>query len=1046
MKRKPAGEMQFPSGLELKPLSRWPLRLPDATVREVLSRPVYCFGPVAVQEDRGRPAASIVVVSFNNLLFNRLCLESVLLNTAPGFEVIVVDNASTDGTVEYLRELERRNPCVGLRLNRRNLGFPAACNQGLRMARGETLVILNNDTLVSGDWIRNLSRMLNDPAVGMAGPVTNRCGNEAQIDVNYATYGEFREFAARRERLGPEQACELPALNMFCAALRRDVFEEVGPLDERFGIGLFEDEDYSLRLRRAGYRLLCAEHIFVHHFGQASIGKLAESRDYGCLFHANRKQFEDKWQAAWVPHDRRRSADYREQVRRLRSMVAECVPGGAQVLVASRGDEDLLVMPGYATHHFPADRHGEYAGHHPANSEDAIQRLERQRAAGGRYLVVPATMSWWFDHYAGFADHLERNYVRLRRSEAGCLYELGDAKERLSGVPRRTPWRALGVEGHDRRLITVIWPTCCDGTAAARLIAALGELGRQPFNLLLFVGDSDWQGLERLLLDHAHPHLRVAIAAADSSAGGAELVGQGFLLTSGDVVIPADLESLRPGWLERLDAAAAGAGHLATLSASGQGGQVSWLITRQALRAVGFPGAVDRGGLDEALACFASRVDEAGLRSVLLAAGPACTAALPSRTCILVVLHAVSGGARHACEDLLTALSGDYRCLQLLTDVSEWLLVEALGDQRRHLCRYRFSEPWRIDADLGTERLRVIEGICRDNAVDVVNVQHLLCSGAGLIDAIAQLHVPVVATFHDFFAACPSAHLFDDRGVCCGGDCTPGHGECPVDPRFIRQPLPALKHQFVRQHRADMARALERCAGFTAPSEFVRSRVARIFPMIDRDAIRLVPPGCGIEPRSIAVRPAGRAAARVVCLGDLNAMKGAALIAELMRLDAAGANRFEFHFLGHSPSGFQPSRLGGIEHGSYRRYELMEKLSAIAPSFSLIASLCEETYSLTLSESWAAGLPVFASDRGALRERIAAQGGGWLLDPEDAGAFYSGMLAVAGEPEQWDRQVRRIARFPLPTLTDSARDMSRVFAACVDSGSQPRAAEPTGGD
>ena len=90
---------------------------------------------------------------------------------------------------------------------------------------------------------------------------------------------------------------------MFCVAMRRDLWERVGPLDEQFEFGMFEDEDYAMRVQAAGYRVDCAEDSFVHHFGQASLGKLAATDEYGPLFHANRKRWEEKWGRPWEPED-----------------------------------------------------------------------------------------------------------------------------------------------------------------------------------------------------------------------------------------------------------------------------------------------------------------------------------------------------------------------------------------------------------------------------------------------------------------------------------------------------------------------------------------------------------------------------------------------------------------------------------------------------------------------------------------------------------------------------------------------------------------------
>ncbi len=111
--------------------------------------------------------------------------------------------------------------------------------------------------------------------------------------------------------------------------------EAIGPLDERFEIGLFEDDDYAMRVRQAGYRVVCAEDVFVHHFGQASIGRLGPTGQYGAVFHANRARWEEKWGVAWQPYERREKPAYRDLVGRIRQLVSRRGAGRR----ADRGDQ-----------------------------------------------------------------------------------------------------------------------------------------------------------------------------------------------------------------------------------------------------------------------------------------------------------------------------------------------------------------------------------------------------------------------------------------------------------------------------------------------------------------------------------------------------------------------------------------------------------------------------------------------------------------------------------------------------------------------------------
>jgi GT2 family glycosyltransferase/Tfp pilus assembly protein PilF len=238
--------------------------------------------------------ASIIILCCNELEYTRQCLESVLRWTRPPYELILVDNGSTDGTLEYLRTIEGPPVRVQVIRNESNLGYSAGCNQALARSSGRYLVFLNNDTIVTEGWLdRLIAWALHEPRVGLVGPVTNAATEPQQVSADYADLAGLPEFAARRRQEKAGHASRVDRLTGFCLLVRREVFEQVGNFDEQFGLGFFDDDDLCVRAREAGFHLLVAEDVFVHHFGNRTFRGLGI--DCTKQIVSNFERFKNKW-------------------------------------------------------------------------------------------------------------------------------------------------------------------------------------------------------------------------------------------------------------------------------------------------------------------------------------------------------------------------------------------------------------------------------------------------------------------------------------------------------------------------------------------------------------------------------------------------------------------------------------------------------------------------------------------------------------------------------------------------------------------------------
>ena len=291
--------------LELEGLGR---ALPDGLLEEIeapvrmlalvpFARGVILEGAGYDPENyvRAAPApgalTSIVIVSYDALEKTRRCLEALREADDPEHpvEIVVVDNGSSDGSVEYLAA----QPDVTLLAAGENLGAPRARNHAIPATNGEWIVFMDNDAVVTPGWLARLRYHADvDPKVGCVCPLSDRASHGQEIPYaggdSLEAIRAFADQVAGRERRKARYGL---LFSSFCVLVRRSVIARIGGFDTRFSPWGFEDDDFSLRAQLAGFRVRVALDVFVRH--EAYSGAKLERNER--LLRRNWRRFAEKW-------------------------------------------------------------------------------------------------------------------------------------------------------------------------------------------------------------------------------------------------------------------------------------------------------------------------------------------------------------------------------------------------------------------------------------------------------------------------------------------------------------------------------------------------------------------------------------------------------------------------------------------------------------------------------------------------------------------------------------------------------------------------------
>jgi len=276
------GQLFYKAGLKITSIKSIP------SVQNPIQYYVTAIKPKCAKHN---PVATIVILTRNNLNYTKECIKSIRKNTTLEHKVVVVDNGSTDGTVEYLRE----SKCIFHIENDANLGFARGFNIGIECVNTPFFVILNNDTAVTHKWLANMLYHLgNDESLMAVGPCSNYVSGPQHVaGAIYAGMDGLQQFANEFRHRQGNGLTYFDRIVFFCTLFRSEVISKVGLLDEQFEVGNFEDDDYCMRIKQKGGRLAFVDGVFVHHAGSATFK--SEKIDYAKVMETNGALFMKKW-------------------------------------------------------------------------------------------------------------------------------------------------------------------------------------------------------------------------------------------------------------------------------------------------------------------------------------------------------------------------------------------------------------------------------------------------------------------------------------------------------------------------------------------------------------------------------------------------------------------------------------------------------------------------------------------------------------------------------------------------------------------------------
>lgn len=342
----------------------------------------------------------------------------------------------------------------------------------------------------------------------------------------------------------------------------------------------------------------------------------------------------------------------------------------------------------------------------------------------------------------------------------------------------------------------------------------------------------------------------------------------------------------------------------------------------------------------------------------------------------LFVISTTTGGTPQTNQDLMRAISDKYSCYLLRCDKSNIYLSRMVDGELEIIEEIKISIPINALEHRSEEYDIVVAEMLYKYRIELLHIRHIAWHSLNLPSISKSMNIPVIYSMHDFYSICPTVTLSNESGEYCTGACNNKNKDCKValweDGDIIN-----LKNNYVYRWREQFSDFLSYCDAVITTDNSAKEQICNIFPQLE-NKIAVIPHGrdfSSMHPGEVLDTHPEKI--KIIVPGNISLAKGALLIKKMIEEDTQ--NKFEFHFLGK----VAPELSGlGVYHGPYTRDDVVDKIKEIKPHIGVVLSLWPETFCHTLTEMWAAGIPVLGVDLGAVGNRIKETGAGWLVSSD----------------------------------------------------------------